>query len=92
MVPSLDVAAAVDANRLAGDEIAFDEREHTFGDFDLAAPRAERSGLLDARSCSSVVPGGARIGPGAIALTRILSAASSSASISVSAITPAFAT
>src|SRR5207248_4777395 len=41
---------------------------------------------------SSVVPGGATIGPGAIAFTRILSAASSSASASASATTPAFAT
>ena len=43
--------------------------------------------------CSaSVVPGGARIGPGATALTRILSPASSSASASVRAIAPALAT
>src|SRR5215471_17129415 len=41
---------------------------------------------------SSVVSGGARIGPGAMALTRMLSGASSSASASVSAMTPPFAT
>jgi hypothetical protein len=41
---------------------------------------------------ASVVPGGATIGPGAIALTRMSSAASSSASASVSAMMPVFAT
>ena len=54
------------------------------------SPPQRPSGVASstAFSSSSVVPGGARIGPGAIALTRMLSAASSSASASVSAMTP----
>ena len=40
----------------------------------------------------ALMSGGAKMGPGAIALTRIWSAASSRARASVSAFTPAFAT
>ena len=40
-------AAPVDADGFAGDEIAVEQREHAFGDLDLAAPAAERRRLFD---------------------------------------------
>ena len=49
------VPPAVDADCLAGDEVAFEQRQHHLGDFDLAAPPAERRRLLD-RSASLLRP------------------------------------
>jgi hypothetical protein len=48
-VTLLDVPAAVDADRLARDEIAFDERHDGLGDLDLAAPSSQRRRALDGR-------------------------------------------
>ena len=90
---SFQMAAAIDADRFAGDEVAVEQREDRFRDFVLAAPSSERRRLLDAFHLVVGRVGRARgSGPGAMALTRMLSAASSSASASVSAITPALAT
>ena len=87
------VAAAVDADRFAGDEVRFEQKRHRLDDFRLAAPSAERRGRLPRpRALRRVVPGGATIGPGAMALTRIWSPASSSASASVRPMTPRLAT
>src|SRR3954466_3094616 len=41
------VAAAVDADCLAGDEVALEECQHAFGNLDLTAPAAERRRLCD---------------------------------------------
>ena len=82
---------------LAGrDVLATDQSEPAGVLGNLAYPQFARSLITPQVGAvfhlASLVSGGARIGPGAIPLTRMLSAASSSASISVSAITPALAT
>ena len=60
----IHVAAAVDAHRFAGDEIAVEQSEHHLGD--LISPPQRPSGVASstARRSSSLIDAGARIGPG----------------------------
>ena len=42
------MTATVDTERFARDEIAVDERQHRFGDFNFAAPASQGSGAFHA--------------------------------------------
>src|SRR4029450_1657955 len=87
---SREMAAAVDADRLAGDEVRLDQEQHRLRHLLPATPAGARGGpVRPAASSSGEVSGGASIGPGATAFTR-MSGASSSARASVTAVTAAF--
>ena len=83
------MAAAVNADTFAGNEVGLDQEEHGLGDFLRATPSLKRRVPQHLVVFVGRDVGGRRVsGPGATALTRI-SGAKSSASDSVSAATAA---
>ena len=83
----------VDANRLTSDEIRFAEQDDGLRDPNRAAPSPHwRRARRPRQFLGRLMSGGATISPGGIALTQVLSDATSSASASVNATTPVLAT
>ena len=72
MMP-IEVPAAVDADGLPGHEVRVAEEQHGLRDLRLAAPSAERRRRGHLGDLLGAGRAAARIGPGAIALTRMRS-------------------